>query len=151
MAAVQLHLNNKNNQLKDVNEAAWTKNAATSQTPFPLAETEVSLMQEVDKYSNYVIKAILSAKGQDFSEVAQLNCISSSLFDTEQYSALLNALKAGQTENLPKDILQTESTFREYIYVYSFVDQNRRKWLATIYDCDELWQDPEVIDLLPFQ
>ena len=107
-------------------------------------------MQEIDNYSNYVIKAIHSAKGQEFSAVGQLKCISSSLFVREQYSALLDSLKAGQFEYLPKEIEYAGTKFREFIYIYSFVDQDRREWFATIYDSEELWQDPEVIDLLRF-
>lgn len=105
-------------------------------------------MQETDIYSEHIIKAILSAKGNEIRAVSDIACISSAFFDRDQYPALLSRLKNGETEGLTNDIGHTENTFREYLYVYHFFDQDKRKWFATIYDSDELWQDPELIDLV---
>ena len=44
---------------------------------------------------------------------------------------------------------QNSAGFREYLYILKFFDQNKLFHVATIYDSDELWQDPEIIDIFP--
>ena len=95
-------------------------------------------MQEAKKYSKYVIRAILSGKTEKISEVTQLACVSSSLFEKEAYLTLLNRLKNGKAQGLPTEIKHTGNAFREYLYVYNFVDQEGKRWFVTIYDSDEL-------------
>ena len=37
--------------------------------------------------------------------------------------------------------------FREYLDIIRFKDQNDKQYVATIYDSDELFQDPQIIDI----
>lgn len=110
-----------------------------------------TMMEQLDKYTLNVKKAILSAKDENFSDVSNLHCISSTFFEREKYPALFNLIKAGRIENLPTEMGNTVNKVREYLYVYSFVDQDQKRWLATIYDSDELWQDLELFDIIPSQ
>ena len=37
----------------------------------------------------------------------------------------------------------------EHLDIMSFTDQNEKSYLVTVYDSNELWQDPEVMDIYP--
>jgi len=38
--------------------------------------------------------------------------------------------------------------FGQYLDVYQFLDGQKKVFLATVYDSDELWQDPELLELI---
>ena len=40
-----------------------------------------------------------------------------------------------------------DGELREYLDISTFEDGAGNKYIATIYDSDELWQDPEVLDI----
>ena len=107
-------------------------------------------MQEENKYDQFIQKIIKADKEVNISEVNNLENIYSGYLEREFYSDLLQLLKQGKFDDLPKDILPTDPSFIEYLEVYRFSDQNGQKYIATIYDSIELWQDPQIIDIFPF-
>ena len=105
-------------------------------------------MNDLSIYDKIVCRAILSDKEANVTTITNLQNIYSALLDPENYAAILRLLKEKKYNELPHDILPVNGVFREYIHAYSFLNQDERKFIATIYDNDELWQDPQVIDII---
>lgn len=108
-------------------------------------------MQTTDKYSQKVERAILADKEFSILQVQKLECIYSSLFDENQYPTLLSILREAKYDQLPQSQLSQTTQLREYLMAYKFVDQGDKEYLATVYDSDELWQDPQIVDIIPLK
>lgn len=65
----------------------------------------------------------------------------------EQVVSLLRAKDLIAVTQLPE--IQKEG-YQEDLLVAKFRNQNESEFIAIVYDSDELWQDPEVIHIFPF-
>ena len=108
-------------------------------------------MDAPNSYGNLVTKTILSCKDFNIKEVNDLESIKSMIFNVEQYILITSLIKEQDWKNLKNLDDKTNSTngFRQYLEIIKFFDQNKKAHIATIYDSDELWQDPQVIDIFP--
>lgn len=97
-------------------------------------------------YDGNVIKRILANNEYSITAVQNLGSIKSMYFTRELYSRVEEAIKKGCIGELT-DGFEGEPEFREYLDVMSFNDQNGKQYLVTVYDNDELWQNPQVINL----
>jgi len=106
--------------------------------------------REPRSFDDMIISAIVEGNKYGIDKVMHLNGIKDILYSDNAYRALTDLIKAGRLENV-KNLAEEEipPTFREYTYVYSFLDQNGKAYIATIYDSDELWQDPELHEIFP--
>lgn len=108
-------------------------------------------MQTSNLYSELIEKAILNTKElRDISTVVGLECLYSSLFTQDHYKQVFECIKSDNIDGLSKLESPTKSKFNEYLEVYGFFDQKDKYYLATIYDSDELSQDPQVIELIDY-
>ena len=82
-------------------------------------------MDSQNKWNDLIIKAILLDKDVDVKEVNNFERVQSLIFDSEK--------KNGSNE---------------YLDIIKFSDQNHKNYSATIYDNDELWQVPQIIDII---
>jgi hypothetical protein len=106
-------------------------------------------LEHLDKYSSLIAKSILSNKAWDIKEVRSLEVIKMVNFSKEEYKqveALLRTQDLIAVTQLPE--IQKQG-FQEDLLVVKFKNQNESEFIATVYDSDELWQDPDVIDIFP--
>jgi hypothetical protein len=82
--------------------------------------------------------------------VHSFEIIKSLSLDREKYSAAIVPLITARNWEAIEEIKdENQSDFNEYLDIIKFYDQNQLLYVVTIYDSDELWQDPEVIDIFP--
>lgn len=105
-------------------------------------------MDTQNKWNDLVIKAILLNKDFDVKEVNNLESIQSLFFDSEKYPTIIDLIKNKKIESLKEFEIENKSGFREYLDIIKFSDQSHKTYVATIYDNDELWQDPQIIDII---
>ncbi len=103
-------------------------------------------MQSLNKYDTLVIKEILANKEFSITEVLNFENKKSAFFDREQYPKVISLLKQSNWEELDKLVI-SQTGFGEYLEIVIFSDENSRSYVATIYDSDELYQDPQLIDI----
>ncbi|MCY7293039.1 MAG: hypothetical protein LH615_12740 [Ferruginibacter sp.] len=103
-------------------------------------------MEFKSKYDQRVIKSIISHKESNISEVKDLQSIIAMAFDPKNYSTITSLIKENNWEKI-KAFDHNQGGFREYLDILKFTDQNMTSHIVTVYDSDELWQDPEVVDI----
>jgi len=106
--------------------------------------------REPRSFDDMIVSAIVEGNKYGIDKVMHLTGVKDILYSDDAYCALTDLIKAGRLEDV-KNFAEEEISpmFREYTYVYSFLDQNGRAYIATIYDSDELWQDPELYEIFP--
>ena len=63
-----------------------------------------------------------------------------------EYLEIERLIKDGNIEAI-KSLTDNKSEVREFLDVMIFKDQNKKSYIVTVYDSDELWQDPQVIEI----
>jgi hypothetical protein len=96
-------------------------------------------------YFNEIEKLLLNYKAIEFSEIKDLQFVVGLNFDSKAYNLLAKKIKENGIEGLPKTN-EEKTTFGD-LTVYKFLDETDAQYLVTIYDSDELWQDPEILDV----
>ena len=107
-------------------------------------------MNNQNTFNSIVKKSILNKTGVDITDVHELESVRSLFFDKDEYPKILKKIKENRIEEIKEADVDIDG-FREYLEIMKFTDQNGAVWITTIYDSDELWQDPEVIDIILFQ
>jgi hypothetical protein len=95
-----------------------------------------------------VVNELLAVKDFDIKEVNNFESIQSLLFDSEKYPEIISLIRNNRLDSLKEFEKEKKNEFREYLEIIKFSDQDDRTYIATIYDSDELWQDPQIIDLI---
>ena len=100
-------------------------------------------------YNWYIKRDILFRNSFDIKEIHRLEELKSLFFHRKQYHTIeemillakdLDTIRALSVDNEPCD---------EDITIITFVDQQDRRWIAVMYDSNELWQNPEAIGIFP--
>lgn len=105
-------------------------------------------MAILNAYNDFIIKAII--KNQDtITEVHSQESLKSLVFDREQYPNIALIIKSKSWETINELSDNFSNDFREYLNVIKFKDQYGKTFIITIYDSDEMWQDPQIIELFP--
>lgn len=102
-------------------------------------------------FDEYVLKGILARSEFGISEVIGLRSIKSMSFEREKYSFIASLIKENNLAALveiPEG--KVHSTFQEYLEIMQFRSQSGLNYIVTVYDSIELWQNPEIIDIFPF-
>lgn len=94
-----------------------------------------------------VINAIIADKESGIKEVHNLTFIKCMIFDSVQYSSIIELIKSCNWRQIDSLIEVSIQGFRQFLYIVKFKDQDQRSCAATLYDSDELWQDPQLIDI----
>lgn len=111
--------------------------------------TNPTFMQPLSDYDISVFKAIITDPFANVTEILNLKNVYSALFDADYYPTIKKLLVENKLCELPNANFQQGGFFREYLEVYSFENQDQQKHYATLYDSDELFQDPQIIDIIP--
>lgn len=91
---------------------------------------------------------ILTNNVYGVTEVRDLKSIRSLLFDKENYPDVMRAIENKDWDSLQSFDGEKKNGFGEYLHIVTFSDQEGRAFAATVYDNDELWQDPELVDII---
>ena len=97
-------------------------------------------------FDEYVKLAILKTNKFEISEITSLDNKISLVLDRSKYESIVKLVETGETALL-KNLDASDKTSGEYLYIYTFFDQNEQEYIVTIYDSNELWQDPELWDI----
>jgi hypothetical protein len=97
-------------------------------------------------FESYVIRSILVNNQFNIKDVTEIHEIRTMIFERNLYLAITDLIRNKQTE-LIKTVPDHPTRTFEYLTVMEFTDQDRKKYIVTVYDQDELWQDPQVIDI----
>jgi hypothetical protein len=69
-------------------------------------------------------------------------------YSEDVYKVLAELIRQGKIEDIRRMPDVTNKTFED-VTIFTFYDQNDRQYIAAVYDNDELWQDPEILDIFP--
>ena len=105
-------------------------------------------MDRQNTWNDLVIRAILFDNATEIKEVHNFESIQSLLFDSEKYPRIISLIKSKTLDGLKEFDIEKKNELREYLDIIKFSDQNNNTYVATIYDNDELWQDPQIIDII---
>lgn len=97
-------------------------------------------------YVDYIKEAIISNKIHKVSSIDELTEIKSMVLLRNEYSDIQTLIKNGQIDSI-KNLPDNNNKASEYLDVYTFIAQDGKKYIVTIYDSNELWQDSELWDI----
>lgn len=103
-------------------------------------------MKSEDIYLKKINDKIL-ALGKDITQVKDITYFKLFDYTVENNSVVHNLLsenKISDLENLPSNEKRNTS---EDLLVFKFQDQNNHLRIVTVYDNDELWQDPQILNI----
>lgn len=106
-------------------------------------------MKESNKWNSIVINQVIKEYNFGITQIQDFTPLKDLHFDNTSYSGILTLLKANNLLAVKAIEEATKTGFREYLHVITFFDQQQRKFALTVYDSDELLQDPEIIDIIP--
>ena len=92
-----------------------------------------------------LIKLKITLARPDFVEVLDLKSERNLLFSSEFYNTASVSIQKGDFELVNSG--EIEGSCREYLDILTFFSVDGNKFVVTVYDSDELWQDPIIIDI----
>ena len=99
-------------------------------------------------YDKYVIQSILVSNSFGILGVIGMKSIRSMYFSKHTYASVVSHIQAENITALAEISDEgSNPTFQEYLEIIQFEDQNALKYIATLYDSIELWQNPEITDV----
>ncbi len=107
------------------------------------------MTKEINSWDRKVIKAILADRLLNIIEVKELETVQSLFYSTDEYAQIKNLIEQKQYEVILNTEQERNKDFGEYLIIIKFKDHNNKIFFATVYDSDELWQDPQIIDFFP--
>jgi hypothetical protein len=93
---------------------------------------------------DFLIKSITEFQNK---QIYNLKYEASSNFYHEKIDEIKILVQNLEFERIEDMFLTTPKTFDDLAY-FSFTDESQKKYVAIIYDSDELWLDPEVFDII---
>jgi len=97
-------------------------------------------------FEEYVTETISSNKTFNIRQIKDLQNIKAMVLLRDQYPHIIELVKSGQID-LIKKLDNNENKGSEYLDIYIFNDQDNQKYIVTVYDSDELWQNPQLWDI----
>ena len=98
------------------------------------------------QYNTYIIKSILANNQFGITEVNDIESLKSGIFFKDEYPEIEKLINDKNIEAI-KLLPENQPEVREYLYIMIFKDQHKKKYVVTVYDSDELSQDPQVIEI----
>ncbi|HWI93258.1 MAG TPA: hypothetical protein VNT20_18395 [Flavisolibacter sp.] len=99
-------------------------------------------------FDTYVINSILLNNEFHITEVREIIEIRTMIFERAYYQKIADLITKKNIDivkSLPEYPIRTS----EYVTIMKVVDQDGKKYIVTVYDSDEITQDPQVIDIFP--
>jgi hypothetical protein len=104
-------------------------------------------MTKKNIYNDYVVSGILVNNQFEIVQVKELQSLKTIILDRNKYQEIEQLIINHDWGSIANLDSPDATGFREYLDVVKFRDQNDRTFVATIYDSDELFQDPQVINI----
>ena len=92
-----------------------------------------------------LIKLKITLVRPDLVEVLELKSERSLLFSRELYTTARVLIQQGNFELVSSG--EVDGSFREYLDILTFFSVDGIKYVVSVYDSDELWQDPTIMDI----
>lgn len=106
------------------------------------------MTNELDSWDRIISNAILANKEIPISEVREIETVKTLFFTPGKYAEVKKLIEQKQVELILEGGFVI-NVFREYLIVVKFKDHHNKFFFATVYDSDELSQDPQIIDFFP--
>ena len=106
-------------------------------------------METTSKWDLSVIKQVTTKNNFGIVSVRRFQSIKELYFENNSYSNIVNLIKENNFKAIEEIPQGEKKSFREYLSIITFRDQDERKYVMTIYDSDELYQDPEIMEIFP--
>ena len=106
------------------------------------------MAQEAKKVESVIASIIVSNNLFEISEIKEMKTVNSFYFYPDHYRNVEALIKSGDLSKIKELPLNRSDTF-QYYYVVSFLDQKNKLYVATVYDSNELWKDPQLIEIYP--
>jgi hypothetical protein len=103
---------------------------------------------ELTKYDKLVIKSILETNQFNIQKVNGLESLAARCFIQDEYADIESLIKLNDIDAIRK-LPDNQGAANEYLDIVLFSDERLNSYIATIYDSNELWQDPQVIEIYP--
>lgn len=97
-------------------------------------------------FDKYVIKSILANNQFEIKEVYELESLGSGFFAQEKYPNIEKQIKEGNIQEF-NQFFKDQVKSSEFLEIMSFKDQNHNRYIVTVYDSNDLSQDPQVIEI----
>ncbi|MEO7522878.1 MAG: hypothetical protein ABIT58_02225 [Ferruginibacter sp.] len=105
-------------------------------------------MQALEKWDEIVINSILADKAYGIKQVNNFELFSTLTFNKDRYPEIIHLINEQDWGALKTFDNPNRTGFREYLVVIKFSDENQKLHVATVYDSDELMQDPQIVDII---
>ena len=100
-------------------------------------------------WNRIVVSSLLTNKSLDIKTVNDFTTFKSLFLKQNTYEAIFELIVKNDQEKIKAFESVDIIGFGQYLYLIKFIDQNKKPYVMTVYDSDELWQDPEIIDIFP--
>ena len=104
------------------------------------------MSRKPSSFDEYVIRGILANNQFHIKEVNNLVSLKSIFFIRDEYPIIEKLIKAGEVEAI-KTFSENQPRTGEYVDVMLFGDQKQNNYIVTVYDSDQLEQDPQLIEI----
>ena len=98
-------------------------------------------------YEEKISILIKENKTLPVSQVENLKWVVGSNFYPEKLNEILELAQKENFEEIKQKFNSIPKTFEDLSF-FSFSDNNGTKYVAIVYDSDELWQDPQIFKIL---
>lgn len=104
-------------------------------------------MDTTSKWEFSVIKQLTTTNSYGITQIRDFKTVKDLYFNKSIYPNIVDLIRANNLKTIEELDGREKKEFGEYLSIVTFVDQKDNKFAATIYDNDELWQDPEIIEI----
>lgn len=105
------------------------------------------MSNDANLYDKYVIDGILANNEFGITEVHNLETMIMRSFVNDDYSSIRELILKGEVDKL--NSLPPDESNEEFLDILMFQDQHHTSYIVSVYDSNELWQDPQVIEIFP--
>jgi hypothetical protein len=98
----------------------------------------------LDRYQRHIEYLLLKQSEYSISSVIELTSIKCVTFNSSNYSEIERHLRNQQFQTIVDSEVKL-GDLREYLDIFEFTDQNGQRYIAAVYDSEELFQDPRLI------
>ncbi len=101
-----------------------------------------------NNWAQLFIEQIININTFCIEGISTITTISTIPFSKEIYPQLLGLINIQNWNEVKKLEIKKKDVFNEYLDIVTFKDNQNRLFAATVYDSDELWQNPKVLDII---
>jgi hypothetical protein len=105
-----------------------------------------------NKFDSFVARSILANNQFGITEVFILETLRSLYFDKKEYDIIERLIKEDNIKaikeiSLRGQLPENKNGTSEYLEILRFKDQRGKDYIVTVYDSNELLQDPQIIEI----